>query len=255
MSVWGFGAALVGGGAAIYSANSAANTARDAASRAAWQGTRIVGPDGDTSASFIDPVTGQQVIGGRGTQGQFGTQLTSAGTGSLSRFANLQNSLYNGAGEFQGPFGALDPTTAGALAGAENAFGPSNRPPDFFGGDQSQFQNQGQQALQGSNAGGVNLFQQLGQNGSAAYSDALGRGFTGASADALGALQNFDPSAYAAQAKRQLDSLAAPGETTQTQSLFNGLQSSGRLGLTQNGELGDIGGSRPPSLASKPRPS
>jgi hypothetical protein len=51
-------------------------------------------------------------------------------------------------------------------------------------------------------------------------------------------LKNTDPT----QLYQILSNMAKPGDTTATQSLFDHLQATGRLGLTQNGELGDIGG-------------
>jgi hypothetical protein len=51
-------------------------------------------------------------------------------------------------------------------------------------------------------------------------------------------LKNTDPT----QIYKLLTNMAAPGETTATQSMFDKLQATGRLGLTQNGQLGDLGG-------------
>jgi hypothetical protein len=51
-------------------------------------------------------------------------------------------------------------------------------------------------------------------------------------------LKNTDPS----KLYDILSNIAKPGETSATQNMFNNLQSSGRLGLTQNGVLGDLGG-------------
>lgn len=51
-----------------------------------------------------------------------------------------------------------------------------------------------------------------------------------------------DPNSIAAQMYQNLTNLSQPGEKTATQNLFDTLQANGRLGLTQNGQLGDIGG-------------
>lgn len=51
-------------------------------------------------------------------------------------------------------------------------------------------------------------------------------------------LSNTDPS----KIYDLLTQMAQPGETSATQNMFDQLQGTGRLGLTQNGELGDLGG-------------
>lgn len=66
--------------------------------------------------------------------------------------------------------------------------------------------------------------------------------FDTAAGSTLSAFQNFDPSAFANTEYGQLAAMSAPGMTNQTQSMENYEQASGRNGLTQNGQLGDMGG-------------
>lgn len=65
---------------------------------------------------------------------------------------------------------------------------------------------------------------------------------SGAGSDVLSAFKNFDPNAYAQDQYNSLASLAAPKNTDDTQAMLNYEQASGRGGLTQNGQLGDLGG-------------
>ena len=71
--------------------------------------------------------------------------------------------------------------------------------------------------------------------------NSAGESYIGAGNSALSALGNFDPNAFASNTLSQLNALAAPGDVTETQKLMNHLQATGRIGLNQNGELGDIG--------------
>jgi hypothetical protein len=66
--------------------------------------------------------------------------------------------------------------------------------------------------------------------------------FDTAANGAMSAFQNFNPNAFANNEYQQLTSMAAPGMTNQTQAMLNYEQRSGRGGLTQNGQLGDMGG-------------
>ena len=64
----------------------------------------------------------------------------------------------------------------------------------------------------------------------------------GAGSNVLSAFNNFNPQTFANNAYGNLTALAAPGETDQTQQMLNYEQKTGRSGLTQNGQLGDLGG-------------
>lgn len=66
--------------------------------------------------------------------------------------------------------------------------------------------------------------------------------FDTAAGSTLSAFQNFDPNAFANNEYQQLSTMAAPGVTDQIQGMENFEQKSGRSGLTQNGQLGDVGG-------------
>ena len=64
----------------------------------------------------------------------------------------------------------------------------------------------------------------------------------GAGSNLLSAFNNFNPQDFANTQYADLSALAAPGETDQTQQLLNYEQKTGRGSLTQNGQLGDLGG-------------
>lgn len=66
--------------------------------------------------------------------------------------------------------------------------------------------------------------------------------FNAAAGGFLNQATGFNPSTYAKTQYDLMSSLAAPGDTSDTQNMFDKLQATGRLGLSQNGELGDLGG-------------
>lgn len=139
-----------------------------------------------------------------------------------------------------GPNGQINYSSASSLAPQFNNF--------------AQIANQSQQnayngmasgnplsALPGQTQAAYNAADQsLGQSG--AVQNAAGNNYLGAGNNVLQAFNNFDPNAYAQTQYNQLSALAAPGMTDQTQAMLNYEQASGRGGLTQNGQLGDIGG-------------
>lgn len=90
-------------------------------------------------------------------------------------------------------------------------------------------------------AGTYNMFQGLANNYGNAASNP-NNPFIGAANKAVAGYQGFDPQAASSAAYKNLSALAAPGETDQTQQMLNYEQATGRGGVTQNGQLGDLGG-------------
>lgn len=236
--IWGVVAAgVVAAGATVYASNNAAKTASNAASSAAYQPVNTTGAAGNVGV-FKDS-------NGVLTYGDAGSNISQATQGPLITGANT-NALK--ANAFQtdannGNLSALGPGLTTALGSANKAFSDTNNPGAFFDPNgASLFTQLGSQT--GANASAANgaATTALNGGGPAGTATTLGTNAANASNSALSALSSFDPNAYATTAKAQLDALAAPGDVNATQSLFDQLQSSGRLGITQNGQLGDIGG-------------
>lgn len=237
--VWGVVAAgVVAAGATVYASNNASKTAANAAGNAAYQPVDTTGPAGAVQV-IKDPDTGVLTYVNNGSQISQNTQgpLTTGATNSL-KTANAQQ-----ADSANGNLSALGPGLTTALGSANSAFSDTNNPGAFFDANGASVFN-GLGNVTASNAASANAGATTALNGGGTVGTAnnLGTNAAGAANGALSALSSFDPNAYAATAKAQLDALAAPGDVDATQSLFNQLQSSGRLGITQNGQLGDIGG-------------
>ena len=236
--IWG--AAIAGtlaAGGAVYSANQASKTAANAAAGAAWTPVNISGSGGN-----IGVTTDANGVTTYNNNGSLVSQTTS---GPLAQGAataqNRANALASGT-----PFEALasvSPELSGAYDSAAQAFSDVNNPGAFFGATgANDFQQLNNQATGLANTANSNASTALNGGGVVGQINGIGSNAAGAANNAFSALQSFDPNAYAASAKSALDALAQPGETDATQSLFNSLQSTGRLGITQNGQLGDIGG-------------
>lgn len=148
-----------------------------------------------------------------------------------------------------GPYGDLLSQIGGSSAGtfglgdALNSLGATGAlaatSPDVYGAYQSALGQMGNIGNQFNGMAGLTGLQTAGMFGNTPL-------VNGGNA-LIGAGQNYlnnpvDPNAIANGMYSQLKALAQPGQTSQTQQLFNQLQATGRLGLTQNGELGDIGG-------------
>jgi hypothetical protein len=136
-------------------------------------------------------------------------------------------------------FEGLDPRLLQAYQSADSALARQGQVDPFFAtGGAGRFRSNADQALGFSNQAGASLQNEFQDP---TLTKAATR-FVGAGQDALGALGSFNLDQATSTELARLDALAAPGERTQTQGLFDRLQSTGRLGLTQNAELGDIGG-------------
>lgn len=237
--VWGVvTAGVLAAGATVYASNNASKTASNAAGQAAYQPVDMTGPSGAVQA-IRDPTTGVLTYVNNGSQIAQNTQgpLTTGANNGLTTANALQRDAS------QGNLSALGPGLTTALGGANSAFSDVNNPGAFFDANGASIFN-GLGNVTAGNAGAANngATTALNGGGTVGTANTLGTSAAGAAGSALSALQNFDPNAYAANAKAQLDALAAPGDVDATQSLFNQLQSSGRLGITQNGQLGDLGG-------------
>lgn len=138
---------------------------------------------------------------------------------------------------FNSPFGSMTNTASGQ----NYSMSPTQQ------GQYTMFGNMAKQAgglantAGGQIAGAGSTFNNLG-NQYATGANAYGSAYHQAGLDALNAYKGFNQQGYANNAYNQMSALAAPQNTSDTQNLFSNLQKSGRLGLTQNGELGDIGG-------------
>lgn len=78
--------------------------------------------------------------------------------------------------------------------------------------------------------------------GNNAQSGAAGNPYLTAGNKALDQFSQFDPQQFANQQYQNLSAMAAPGNTDQTQAMLNYEHATGRGGVTQNGQLGDLGG-------------
>lgn len=236
--IWGAAiAGTIAAGGAIYSANSASKTASNAAKQAAWTPVNVSGPSGN-----IGVTTDSNGVTTYNNNGSLVSQTTAGPLAQGAAAAQNRTNALAGGTPFQA-LASVSPELTGAYNSAQGAFSDINNPGAFFGATgANDFQQQNNNANTVAGLTNTNAQTALNGGGNVGAINNVGNNAAGAANSAFGALSTFDPNAYAANAKSQLDALAAPGDTSATQSLFNSLQSTGRLGLTQNGELGDIGG-------------
>lgn len=206
--------AIIGAAGALGSAAISARGARAGARSATYNPTNVtLGPFGGIQGYR----GGDGRVNYTSNLGQY--QQFLPGLQGLARGLNNLGPLIEGTGGFSG----LNPAMFGELGRAQDALG-SPLPESFFGSEA------GFRGMAGDALG-------LSRLGAGGVLDAFGD-------DQFMNLEapEFDLDAATQQEFSRLNELAAPGEMSATQRMFNGLQASGRLGLTQNGELGDLGG-------------
>lgn len=98
-------------------------------------------------------------------------------------------------------------------------------------------------SINGPTSGPFAGFNTLAGNGINYASGNVGaNGFDTSAGNTLNAFDNFSLPGATTSAYNQLTALTQPTQTNQTQAMLNYEQASGRGGITQNGQLGDMGG-------------
>lgn len=213
------GSAVVGAAGTAYSANQQSKAAKNAANAATYRGANINSPFGNVTST-------------QGPGGQFNYNVTdSPYTPFIPQLSALSQGAFNRGQELNnmGPLGALQsqaPDVYGALQGADAQGAQTQGAFQQGGADFRNLASLASNRFMQSQAGGGPLEQ-------------AGLGILGR---AQGIADSVNPGQVSQDVYGQLSALARPGETSATQNMFNNLQSSGRLGLSQNGELGDLGG-------------
>ena len=208
---------LLGAGTALYGANKQNQAAQGAAAGARYQPFNINSPFGSTSYT-TDPTTGMPTY--TSTPG-------SAYDGTLPKLRDLSNTGYGNAATFAGmtPEAIAAQQNPEQYAAYQAANGQLGKVTDNANTNADQFSN-----LAAANAPSIQDYLQ--------GRGALGGGSTALFNSSTDFLKNTDPS----KLYDILSNIARPGETSATQNMFDRLQSTGRLGLQQNGVLGDLGG-------------